>query len=120
MKTTKIRIGKTKIRAEIANSFFSKMKGLMFRRSLGKKEGMLFPFRWMDYHTIWMFGMNFPIDIIWADKNKRIVHIVENARPYIMSGVYMPAKKAKYVIEVSAGFVKKHKIKLGMRVDFRI
>ena len=118
MKYKKINIGKASIRAEVADSFFKKVKGLMFRKSLRKNKGMLLVFSREDYHPIWMFGMRFPIDIIWIDERMRVVNIVENSKPCLFCKTYFPKKKAKYVLEVNAGFVEKYKIRIGLKVDF--
>lgn len=119
MKNAKVKIGNAEIDAEVAESFISKARGLMFRRLLPEKNGMLFVFSREAYHAIWMFGMRFPIDIIWIDAKKRIADVAQNARPCLLfCKVYLPKKKAKYVLEVNAGFVEKNRIKLGDKARF--
>lgn len=108
-----IGVGRKSIKVEIADSFFKKIKGLMFRDSLPENFGMLFVFDYDGYHGIWMIGMKFPIDIIWIDKRKKIVDFVENAKPSF--NTYRPVKKARYVLEINAGFVKRNKIRIGFR-----
>lgn len=51
VKYTNVKVGGTKIRAEIADNFISQAKGLMFRKSLPEKEGMLFIFDEENYQT---------------------------------------------------------------------
>ena len=111
MKFKKIRIGRKVIKVEVADYFLKKIKGLMFRSSLSKDSGMLFVFDQEGYHSIWMLGMRFSIDIIWIDERKKVVDFVENARPSF--NTYIPKEKARYVLEVNSGFVKKNKIKIG-------
>jgi len=119
MAHAKVKIGQTDMGVDVADSFFKKAKGLMFRRSLGKNKGMLFIFNSEARWGIVMFGMRFPIDIIWVGKNMRVVDIVEGARPCLLfCRTYRPKKKAKYVLEVNSGFVKRHRIKLGSRLKF--
>ena len=118
MKRKKLKIGRIAIEAEVADNLFSMAKGLMLRESLEKNRGMLFTFPIEGHHSIWMFGMRFPIDIIWMDRDMRVVDIYENASPCIIfCKVYMPKKRAKYVLEVNSGFVKNHKIKLGTKIS---
>jgi uncharacterized membrane protein (UPF0127 family) len=118
MKKINVRIGRAKIRTEVADTKPTKSKGLMFRQSLGKGEGMLFIFDEETRHPFWMFGMRFPIDIIWVDSNKRVVDVTEDARPcWLFCKVHRPKRKARYVIEVNSGFAKRNKIKKGDKVS---
>jgi uncharacterized membrane protein (UPF0127 family) len=115
----KVRIGSAIVNAEIADSIFKKMKGLMGRKTLKESEGMLFPFRNENYHKFSMLFMSIPIDIIFVNKNKKIVDIFQNVQPcFSISKNYTPKEKAKYVLEVKANFTKRHSIKIGSKVDF--
>lgn len=115
MKFKKVGIGKKMIKVEVADSFFKKIKGLMFRESLPENSGMLFVFDYEGYQNIWMAGMRFPLDIIWIGKEKEVVDFVENAKPSF--NTYKPSKKAKYVLEVNAGFVKRNEIRIGSKLE---
>lgn len=83
---------------------------------------MIFVFRTDNFHTIWMYNMLFPIDIIWVNSKMRIVDIKTGLRPCSsMSGcqIYVPNEKAKYILEFkdgtmrAKGITKKSKINLG-------
>ncbi len=120
-KTRKIAVGKKKLSALIADGPRKMTVGLMFREKLKPDECMLFDFPNNGYHPIWMRNMRFPIDIIWADENGKIVHIVEKAPP--LKGLtftsYGPEKPSRYVVELNAGFVKKNKIKAGNKIKIK-
>lgn len=117
MENVKLKIGKAAIDAEVAGTFFDRMRGLMFRSSLGEGKGMLLVFEKEDYWPIWMMGMRFPIDIIWMSKNMLVVDIINNARPRLSFKTHTPKRKAKYVLEVNAGFAKSHEIKIGSKIE---
>ncbi len=110
------------ISAEKATTTEERVKGLMYREKLAENEGMLFIFENEDFHSIWMKNMLFSIDIIWLDKNKRIVYFTENAPPCNENECpsYVPLRKAKYVIEVKSGLINKEKIKLGDELKFEL
>lgn len=109
-----VKISNTNIRAEVADTSLKRMEGMMSKQSLPYGQGMLFEFDKEGYPEIWMMNMKFPIDILWINKDFKIVHIVENAQPCVINcQTYIPDKKALYVIEVNAGFVKKNRIELG-------
>jgi uncharacterized membrane protein (UPF0127 family) len=114
-----VRIGRARIETEVVKDPIRQSLGLMFRKRLGKNRGMLFDFPIEFYHGIWMFGMRFPIDIIWIDKKMRVVDIVENAKPCLLfCRTYYPRKMAKYVLEVNSGFARKNKIKIDDKVVY--
>jgi uncharacterized membrane protein (UPF0127 family) len=118
-KYTNVKVGNIKIRAEIANDVFKRTKGLMFRKSLPEKDGMLFVFDEENYHSFWMMNMSFPIDIIWINKEKKVVDIVKNAQPCkLICSSYTPKEKAMYVLEVNANFTEKYSIKIGSFLKF--
>jgi uncharacterized membrane protein (UPF0127 family) len=109
-----VKIGNTTITAEIADSVPERVVGLMNKDSLADHQGMLFIFNNEDHHGIWMLNMSFPIDILWVDKDYKIIHIVENAQPCVMScPIYTPDGRALYVVEVKSGFVSENQVKTG-------
>ena len=55
--------------------------GLMFRPSLPEDRGMLFVFGELDFHGIWMKNCRFPIDIVWLDEERRVVHVGRRCPP---------------------------------------
>ncbi len=117
--STKVCLKNICIQAQIADSDYSRQMGLMYRESLADTEGMLFIFKSEDMRGFWMQNMKFPLDIIWFSQDKRIVDITRDARPCQEDCQnIMPREKVKYVLEVNSGFVDKHKIELGERIDF--
>ena len=48
-----------------------------------------------------MFGMRFSLDILWLNAKREVVHIEKNARPW--RGLFWPASRAQYVLELNAG-----------------
>ena len=91
----------------------------MFRKTLAEHDGMLFIFQDEDSYSFWMKNMNFPLDIIWVDKDKKIVDIKKNV-PACLGPCQplSPSAKARYVIEVSAGFTDRHSVSIGQEVRF--
>lgn len=107
------------IEVEIADTDNERQRGLMYRESLPEDKGMLFIFDYKAPHSFWMKHMNFPLDILWIDKDKKIVDIKTNAPPCNeICESLIPGDKAFYVLEVNAGFAKKNKIRMGDRVSF--
>lgn len=84
-----------KINAKYCNSFLSKLRGLMF----SKPKNLIFVLNRESKinSTIHTFFVFFPIDVIWLDKNKKIVDHRKNVKPF---SIAIPKKKAKYIIEL--------------------
>jgi uncharacterized membrane protein (UPF0127 family) len=94
--------------------------GLMFRPSLPLDRGMIFLFGTSDFHGIWMKNCKFPIDILWLDDQKKVVHVQEGASPCTSEPcpVYSPLRRATYVLELNAGQARREKAVLGSTVRF--
>lgn len=107
--------------AEIVDTPFARSKGLMYRETLPEGKAMLFIFFEDGLHGFWMKNMKFALDIIWIDRENRIVDIKENALPcFEKCPVYSPRKESRYVLEVNAGEVKKNNLTIGDEVTIKI
>jgi uncharacterized membrane protein (UPF0127 family) len=107
--------------ADIAATDEQRTKGLSVKDRLGENEAMLFVFDKEAEHTFWMKNMKFPIDIIWLDSDKTIVHIEHNLQPCsfeLLCPTYKPNVESLYVLETVGGFAEKHDIVKGTMVEF--
>ena len=98
-------------RLEIASGFSGRLLGLMFRKSLPRGAGLLMLSSRESREGIWTFGMRFSIDVAWLDSRGRLVHLVEDFKPWRRPRY--PGKKAKMVLEVNSGVFKKTGTKKG-------
>lgn len=113
-----VQVAEQVIKIELALTPETQVEGLSGRSILKEDEGMLFVFDKFELHNFWMKEMNFPIDIIWLNKNFEIVYIQKNAQPESFPETFGPEKETKYVLEVIAGFCEKNNLKVGDRVEF--
>lgn len=93
------KIKNKRLNIKICSDFFSKSKGLMFSRKLRNNEALLFEFDREGKWLIHMFFVFFPIDIVWLDKNMKVVD-VKMGRPFNL--ILSPKKAAKYVLEMNS------------------
>ncbi|MBL7156043.1 MAG: DUF192 domain-containing protein [Candidatus Pacebacteria bacterium] len=104
---------------EIAKTPEQRSRGLMFRKYLGTKKGMLFVFENQEKHSFWMKNTLIPLDIIWINENQKVVFISKNTQPckqeYCAS--VSSDEDAKYVLEINAGLVKKIGLNIGDKID---
>jgi len=68
---------------------------------------------------IWMKDMKIPLDIVWLNKDKKIVYIVKNASPSLGTDTrFVPKEMARYVLELPAGTVERSALKIGTIAEF--
>ena len=113
-----ITIGTTSLAASVADTPAERQQGLSGTPSLPSTMAKLFVFEKSSTWGFWMKDMNYPIDIIWLNEEKRVVHIVSNALPSSYPNQFMPPESALYVIETKPGFVSEQGITLGTTVTF--
>lgn len=114
-------LGNGTFKTTLADTDEKRTEGLAGVSSLEPSEGMLFVFPENDTWTIWMKGMTMPIDIIWLDDNKRVIHAETNVQPDAPPYVkYAPEKPARYVVELPAGSIRKHGIKMKEVAVFQL
>jgi len=113
-----VKIGEEMIKIDLARTQAEQEKGLSGREALRENEGMLFIFPKSQRNYFWMKDMNFPIDIIWIDKDFKIIFIKKNAEPSSYPNSFGPSVDNRYVLEVLAGFSEKNNLKIGDRVEF--
>ena len=112
-----IKLDSKMIDVQIAETDAQRVRGLMFQNELPDDQGMIFVFSQEQVVPIWMLNMQFPLDVIWFDANGNVIHIEKNVPP-CKSALETAActvqnadgKKAKYVLEVAAGFTDKFQI----------
>jgi uncharacterized membrane protein (UPF0127 family) len=114
VKMVEVVIGQQTICAEVADQPAQREQGLSGRPQLAADRGMLFVFPQSNFHSFWMKGMNFPLDIIWINNNQ-IVEVWPNAPVPNGNPIpsHQPKNLANYVLEVSAGSLEKYGWRLG-------
>lgn len=96
------------------------VKGLSGRKSLGQDEAMLFVFQSPGIYKFWMKDMNFPLDIIWLDKDRKVIHIEHNLSPSTYPKVFGPDLPALFVLEVNSGIANNLSLSVGDEIFFNI
>lgn len=100
---------------EIADSPAERTQGLMYRKSIGEKEGMLFLFDKEQMVSMWMKNTYLPLDMLFIDRIGTIKKIVRSTTPHslelISSGIPVLA-----ILELPAGTADKFSIEEGDRI----
>lgn len=104
--------GKVFVSVEVAETTAARAQGLMFRRYLAPEAGMLFVFPGPTQGSFWMKNTMIPLDLIFVDADDQIVDTLEQAAPF-SEQLLTPKRPYVQVLEVNAGFVKRHRIAVG-------
>ncbi len=111
----------TCFKVELAVTSGERGRGLMYREQLAENSGMLFIFECPDIYPFWMNNTLIPLDIIWLNKQRKIVFIKHNALPCqtnICPNI-IPEAPASYVLELNAGVAEDIGLKIGDKLVFK-
>ncbi len=84
-------------RARMADSFFSRFRGLMFTLPLEEEEALILT----PCNSIHMFFMFYSIDALFIDEGGRVLRVRERLWPFV--SLCLPVSDARTVIELRAG-----------------
>ena len=104
-----------KLTVEVADTEATRMQGLMHRRILPEYRGMLFVFREVTHHAMWMMNTHIPLSVAFLDERGLIINIAD-MQPQTRD-THAAAKPAKYALEVNQGWFAKRGIKPGARIE---
>jgi uncharacterized membrane protein (UPF0127 family) len=91
---------------EIANSPISRMVGLLGRKGIDNGKGLMIT----ACHSIHTFFMKFPIDVIYMDKDLKVLKITENLKEFRLDSG--PSGTCQ-TLELKAFYIKAIEIKTG-------
>lgn len=83
-----------------------RLVGLLGHASLAEDEGL-----WIEpCNSVHMFGMRFPIDVVFVDAEGRVVRVVDTLRPWRMT---LPVRGARAALEIPAGAAARTRTEAG-------
>ena len=109
-----LRAGMHLIKAEVADTFGTRMQGLMLRTSMGTNDGMLFVFDEVAPHCMWMKNTLIPLAVAFVDDAGTIVTILE-MQPHDETS-RCATKPARYALEMNKGWFAQRGVKPGTKI----
>lgn len=82
----------------VADRLLPRAKGLLGRQEFKKGEGLIL----RPCNSVHTFFMRFPIDVLFMDRNNRVVKTIAVLKPFRASPVYF---SASWTIELPAGTI---------------
>lgn len=98
-------------KVEIAKGIFKRLKGLLGRDSIAKGFALLI----YPCNSIHTFAMKFPIDVIFLDRNHKVIAIKKSLKPNRLTKIYL---KASSVLELPEGTIEDTSTNIGDTIKF--
>jgi len=110
------------VTAELALTDAERARGLMNRETILPDQGMLFVFDEEAVHSFWMKNTLIPLDMLWLDKDRRIIHIERDVPPCRADPCpsFGPQRPASYVLELKGGMAAAFQLKVHDKLDFKL
>lgn len=81
---------------QVADSFYSRLIGLMFRKEMRDLDGLLI----RNSNSVHNCFVRFSLDLVFVTNDMKIVKIIKNFKPWRFTRIYF---KARHVLELPAG-----------------
>lgn len=109
--------------AEVSSQPDEQSTGLMGRKSLDADRCMIFIYEQDGNHPIWMKNCFIALDVVWVDKDGKVVEMVEKAPPCSpLMGDNCPnyggKELARHFVEFQVGTIKRLGLKKGDKITF--
>jgi uncharacterized membrane protein (UPF0127 family) len=108
-------IGGERFRIEVARAPEQKREGLMNRKSLGDREGMLFVYETDQHLSFWMKNTTIPLTLVFLSKDGQITEI-EELKPLSLKSV-VSERAVRFGLELPAGILDELGVEVGDRVE---
>ena len=95
-------------RCLVADSAWTRMRGLLGRSELPEDEGILIK----PCSSIHMFFMRFAIDAVFLDRDLQVLKVVPHLRPWRMAS----KRRSRSVLELAAGTCERRGLQVGDRL----
>lgn len=115
MPLLELTINKQTLTAEVAHTDPDRMQGLMHRRMLPENRGMLFVFKNVAHHGMWMMNTYIPLSVAFIDENGVIINI-EDMQPHTRDA-HSAKSPVRYALEMNLGWFRKRGIMPGAKVE---
>jgi uncharacterized membrane protein (UPF0127 family) len=101
---------------EMADNFWRRFRGLMLRWNFRVGQAMLFKFNSPGRHSIHMFFVRFPIDLVYLDSDSRVVETRAGVKPWHM---HVSRVASKSLIELPVGTIARLGMQNGHKISTR-
>ena len=113
-----IKIGARTVQMQIAALPAEQQQGLMFRKTMGSDEGMIFIFTSPQQMGFWMRNTTLPLDIGYIDPTGELKEIYP-MYPLDEKTVPSRSRSIQFCLEMNQGWFKQNGVKAGALLDLK-
>jgi hypothetical protein len=95
----------------LADSILKRIKGLLGKASFNKGQALIIK----PCNSIHTFFMRFPIDVLFMDKNNKVIQAIPGIKPFKLTSIYF---QADHVIELPSGTIKDSLTSVGDKLSY--
>lgn len=96
------RSGDVPLMVQVADTDARRQTGLMFRKAMPEREGMLFIFQEVRFVSFWMKNTFIPLDLVFIDDDGTVTSIAREATPFSLTPI--PSERpSRAVLEINGG-----------------
>jgi len=95
-----------------ARSATERTRGLLDWKAIDEGQALVIS----PCNSIHMFGMRFPIDVLFVDKDGRVVRAIEGLKPWRLTRIYF---RARHTIELPLGAISGSHTEPGDQLDIQ-
>ena len=111
--TIRLSSGMHVLQVQVAQTPEQQQIGLMFRKTMGTNEGMLFIFDEPRQQCFWMKNTLLPLSVAFID-DSGVVANIDDMKPQTLDS-HCSTKPVRYVLEMNVGWYDKRGIKAGSK-----
>jgi uncharacterized membrane protein (UPF0127 family) len=111
-----IKIGARAVKMQLAILPDEVQRGLMFRKTMGRDEGMLFVFPRSQQMSFWMRNTTLPLDIGYIDRDG-VLREIYPMYPLDEKSVPSRGRDLQFALEMNQGWFKDRGVKPGDKLD---
>lgn len=111
----KLYIGPEQMDAEMCTTPEEERTGMMFRKSMGENDGMVFNLFQTEQASFWMKNCYVPLSVAYIDPDG-VIQEIHPLQPQETNPVLSASNNIRFALETPQGWFDKHNIKPGMLI----
>ena len=113
--TIKLWLGAEQMDAEMAVTFKEEETGMMFRKTMGENDGMIFALPSTQQASFWMKNCYVPLSVAYID-TEGVIKEIHDLEPQNTNPVYSASADIRFALETPQGWFGKHNVREGMTI----
>lgn len=111
-----VQVNNSAARVEVAANPRQRQRGLMYRETLGRDEGLLMIFAQPQEISLWMLNTRVPLDVGFFDQ-QGVLRLVLSMQPDGGERLYHSPPETLYALEMNQGWFERNALGPGARLQ---